>query len=76
MIQSLIQIMADIAKAGLTQILADLLSSVDDLLNIAAENFSMFLIIQSELTSQFENIMDKDSAVILFTECESKFTSP
>jgi hypothetical protein len=50
MIQSLIQIMADIAKAGLTQILADLLSSVDDLLNIAAENFSMFLVIQRELT--------------------------
>jgi len=37
--------MADIAKAGLTQILADLLSSVDDLLNLAAWNYNIFLII-------------------------------
>lgn len=45
------------------------------MLNMAAENYSLFLIIERELTTHFENIMDKDSAVILFAECESRFTS-
>ena len=72
----LVRILAEIAQSKLTSLLNQLQDQFSDLMNIISDNYSLYLLLEREFISLFDQVIEKETKVAYWVHLCTVFTAP